>query len=97
MLIAPKHWWTPGKILFYQEVYQGLGVNQHFRAAPKHWLAPFFSFMCFFLFVLFFPFVTEKDVKMPQKNDFDEQTVCKVPVRWSKYTTSHKWFVAIVS
>ena len=39
----------------------------------------------------FFPFVTEKDEKTcftAEKNDFDQQTVCGAPLRWSKYTTS---------
>ena len=39
-------------------------------------------------------FVTEKDRKTcenTEKDDFDQQTACRAPVCWSKYTTLAHW------
>ena len=47
----------------------------------------FFMFCTFLLSFNFFSFLTVKDVKAP-KTDFDQQTVQKAPVCWSKYTTA---------
>ena len=50
---------------------------------------PFMHVFLVFL-ILFFPLVTEKVQKTcvnTKTNDFDQQTACKAPARWSKYTT----------
>ena len=44
--------------------------------------------MHFFSFSFLFPLVMEKDEKTSfnaETNDFDQQTACEAPIRWSKY------------
>ena len=31
--------------------------------------------------------MVKNDKKRAEKNDFDQQTGCRAPIRWSKYTT----------
>ena len=48
------------------------------------------NFSLFFVLFLLFPLMTEKDRKtcLNAKIDyFDQWTVCKAPIHWSKYTT----------
>ena len=63
-----------------------LGVNQCLRVAPKHMYIPFLC-VFYFIFLLFYPVMAEKGVKMLKKKILDQQIVSKAPVCWSKYTT----------
>ena len=73
-----------------------LGHQPAFISNNKTLVDP--PFCMFFSYLLHFPFffllVMEKDLKKlvynAESNDFDQQTACKAPVRWSKYKTHSK-------
>ena len=44
--------------------------------------------LLFVLFLLFFPFMTRKDVKH-KKGNFNQQRALETPIGWSKYTTAN--------